>query len=260
MPLVIQSPYPLNAVVGPPAPPPRIGYIPTGSTSNRINWQRIEGLGCEIELREAADPDGWSSVPWSGDEWNGSFKQDLTGLTSDTAYVVRVRYVNEVGPSDWTERPFRSLGDPQAIPLAGIAESFDGPDLALSFVGADDVQSFFLGYYGDGDSGYLCTIPPASFGGASRGTAVLYASLSVPMTLSWQYATLAAGEPYDAFYVYLDGEPAVTGIADYDLTGLDQQNIPLDAGDHVVMWVYVREDATSELECTGVIDAVSFTP
>lgn len=260
MPLLLQSPFPGEVVIGPPGPPPRIGYILTGTGTNRINWQRVPGLGCEIELREAAVEDGWSSVPWSGDEWNGTFKQDLTGLAADTYYVVRVRYVNEAGVSDWTERTFRSLGDPQSIPLDGLSENFDGPDIALSFVGADDVQSFNPGTYGDGESGFLCTIPPAWTGGPSRGSTTLFVSLSVPMLLSWFYATLAAGEPYDAFYVYIDGELVVTGIADYDMTGLDQQHIALAAGDHVILWTYLREDPSSDFECTGVIDSVSFTP
>src|SRR5262249_9998380 len=127
----------------PTAPPP----APTGLTVRfaamtqlQLAWQDNSILETGFEIQRMTPGGAWASLITVPTHTNGYLD---TGLTPLATYIYRVRAVNAVGPSNWSNVAWADTANPPTAPTGLAATAPTSTKVNLSWTDNSDSESAF---------------------------------------------------------------------------------------------------------------------
>ncbi len=180
-----------GAVVDPPAqapatvsgPPELFQATAAGAAQVDLLWTTpasgVTATGYDIEW--SADGETWQAVDPPDDGADTIYSH--TGLTPETTYFYRMRYVTEDGPGDWTD-PVAATTAPDAWRLTATASS--ETQIELSWTPPDrEVAAYLVEWSADGLSGWTAVEP------AHSGTEAVYSHAGLTADTAYHYRVRA---------------------------------------------------------------------
>ena len=194
-------------------------FIATAKGPAKVDliWTTPEfGAATGYGIQRSTDGETWQAVEPPDDGGDTMYRH--AGLTPETTYHYRMRYLTEDGPGEWTH-PVAATTTADAWRLTAAAVSKTQVDLSWTAPG-EEFTGYHVEWSADGETGWTATDPlhsgteaGYSHNGLTEGTTYHYRVLAVNGNIPGPWSPVVSATTEAAPNTPATGAPAITGAA-----------------------------------------------